>query len=150
VLKYLGRYTHRIAISNRRIVAITDKTVSFMWKDYADGNKQKTMTLSTTEFIRRFLLHVVPTGFVRIRHYGYLSNRSRKEKLDRCMQLLGIPTARPGSTEKEKQPRHWYDVLMQLTGKDPTICPLCGHGRMKTYREIPRGSPVESAATMAA
>jgi len=150
VLKYLGRYTHRIAISNSRIVALTDKTVSFAWKDYADGNKQKTMTLSITEFIRRFLLHVVPNGFVRIRHYGFLSNRNRKEKLDRCMKLLGIPTAGAGSPEKEEQSRHWYDLVMQLTGKDPTICPVCGHGRMKTYREIVRGSPVESADAMAA
>jgi hypothetical protein len=150
VLKYLGRYTHRIALSNNRIIEVTDKTVTFLWKDYADGNKQKAMTLSITEFIRRFLLHVVPNGFVRIRHYGFLSNRSSKEKLGRCMQLLGIPTARPDSTEKEKQTRHWYDVLMQLTGKDPTICPACGRGRMKTYREIPRGSPVESAHIMAA
>jgi hypothetical protein len=150
VLKYLGRYTHRIAISNSRIAAITDKTVSFAWKDYADGNKQKTMTLSKTEFIRRFMLHVVPNGFVRIRHYGFLSNRSRKEKLDRCMVLLGTPPVKDNSPEKEKQAGHWYDLIMQLTGKDPTLCPVCAVGHLKTCRELPRGFPAQSAGVVAA
>ena len=137
VLKYLGRYTHRVAIGNSRIVALSDKTVSFTWKDYADENKQKTMTLSIVEFIRRFLLHVIPKGFVRIRHYGFLSNHSKKESFVRCMKALGKnPVVR-----EEKPSRHWRDMAIRLTGKDPTICPVCNQGHMKTYREIPRSSP---------
>jgi hypothetical protein len=137
VLKYLGRYTHRVAIGNSRIVALSDRTVSFTWKDYADGNKQKTMTLSIVEFIRRFLLHVIPKGLVRIRHYGFLSNRSKKESFARCMKALGKnPVVR-----EEKPSRSWRDRAIRLTGKDPTICPVCNQGHMKTYREIPRSSP---------
>ena len=84
VLKYLARYTHRVAISNRRLVALEDGAVKFHWKDYAHGGGQKTMTLKATEFIRRFLLHVLPSGFVRIRHYGFLANRVCREKLALC------------------------------------------------------------------
>ena len=89
VLKYLARYTHRVAISNRRLVALEDGEVTFHWKDYAHGGGQKTMTLKATEFIRRFLLHVLPSGFVRIRHYGFLANRVCQEKLALCRALLG-------------------------------------------------------------
>lgn len=145
VLKYLGQYTHRIAISNRRIVAMNDKTVSFVWKDYAAGNKQKTMTLAIGEFIRRFLLHVVPNGFVRIRHYGFLSNRAKKDKLKLCSKILGNKPATEKPEEKDTS-RHWYDIFIRLTGKDPTLCPVCANGHMKTYREIPRGFlPLENA-----
>ena len=79
VLKYLARYTHRVAISNRRLISMADGRVTFEWKDYADGNQTKTMTLEAVEFIRRFLLHVLPSGFVHIRHFGFLANRNRKE-----------------------------------------------------------------------
>jgi putative transposase len=89
VLDYVGRYTHRVAIANQRLVAIADGQVSFRWKDYRDG-RQKTMTLTATEFIRRFLLHVLPDGFHRIRYYGFLGNRYRHEKLARCQHLLGM------------------------------------------------------------
>ena len=92
VLKYLARYTHRVAISNRRLVALEDGEVTFHWKDYAHGGGQKTMTLKATEFIRRFLLHVLPSGFVRIRHYGFLANRVCQEKLALCRALLGVET----------------------------------------------------------
>jgi hypothetical protein len=141
VLKYLGRYTHRVAIGNSRIVAISGKTVSFTWKDYADGNRQKTMTLTTVEFIRRFLLHVIPNGFVRIRHYGFLSNRSRKDKLERCMKILGNKPAAKEDQDQADKSRHWYDIVMHLTGKDPTICPVCNKGHMKTYSDILRSTP---------
>ena len=90
VLKYLARYTHRVAISNRRLVALEDGEVTFHWKDYAHGGGQKTMTLKAIEFIRRFLLHVLPSGFVRIRHYGFLANRVCREKLALCRALLGV------------------------------------------------------------
>src|SRR3954451_22371623 len=96
VLKYLARYTHRVAISNRRLVSSEDGEVTFQWKDYAHGGGQKTMTLKATEFIRRFLLHVLPSGFVRIRHYGFLANRVCQEKLALCRALLGAaPTPEP-------------------------------------------------------
>jgi len=90
VLKYLGRYTHRIAISNNRILNIQDGKVFFRWRDYADGNCLKTMTLQTDEFIRRFLLHVLPDRFVRIRHFGLLANRNRKDNIAACHKMLGV------------------------------------------------------------
>jgi hypothetical protein len=90
VLKYLARYTHRVAISNGRLVKVEENQVFFRWKDYADGNRQKVMALETVEFIRRFLLHVVPSGFVRIRHYGLMGNRVRAENLARCRTLLEL------------------------------------------------------------
>ena len=92
MLKYLARYTHRVAISNRRLIALEDGEVKFHWKDYAHGGGQKTMTLKATEFIRRFLLHVLPSGFVRIRHYGFLANRVCRERLALCRALLGVET----------------------------------------------------------
>lgn len=91
VLKYLARYTHRVAISNRRLLSIADGRVNFEWKNYADGNQTKTMGLEAVEFIRRFLLHVLPSGFVHIRHFGFLANRSRKKKLALCRSLLAAP-----------------------------------------------------------
>ena len=89
VLKYLARYTHRVAISNQRLLSLENGMVTFRWKDYAHGSRQSTMTLTATEFIRRFLLHVLPTSFVRIRYYGFLANRHRVENLARCRELLG-------------------------------------------------------------
>jgi hypothetical protein len=88
VLDYVGRYTHRVAISNNRLLDIEDGQVTFRWKDYRDGDAQKTMTLTAEEFIRRFLLHVLPPGLQRIRYYGFLGNRYRKEKLEQCRRLL--------------------------------------------------------------
>ncbi|MBY0458788.1 MAG: IS91 family transposase, partial [Gemmataceae bacterium] len=88
VLKYLARYTHRVAISNQRLVRMSDEAVSFRWKDYADGNRPKVLTVGGVEFVRRFLQHVLPGGFVRIRHFGFLANRHREEKLARCRALL--------------------------------------------------------------
>lgn len=135
VLKYLGRYTHRIAIANSRLVELTDTHVSFKWKDYTHGNKQKVMTLTHAEFIRRFLLHVVPKGFVRIRYFGFLSPAAKKEKLTRCMKLLGVKPLAPLSNDIDKKS---WDLLLELVGKDPLCCPLCGTGRMVPYREILR------------
>jgi hypothetical protein len=96
VLRYLGRYTHRVAISNHRLVAFDGHNVTFRWKDYARANKQRLMTVSAAEFIRRFLVHVLPKGFVRIRHFGFMSNYQRSSSLDLCRQLLGMaPVIRP-------------------------------------------------------
>ena len=88
VLRYLGRYTHRVAISNHRLLAFEQERVTFRWKDYAHGSKQGTMTLGANEFLRRFFLHVLPRGFVRIRHFGFLANRFRASRLALCRQLL--------------------------------------------------------------
>jgi hypothetical protein len=95
VLQYLARYTHRVAISNHRLIAFTDGMVTFRWKDYAHGNKKRKMTLSADEFLRRFLLHVLPRGFTRIRHFGFLANRRRGELLPYCRELLGQVQAIP-------------------------------------------------------
>ena len=91
VLQYRGRYTHRVAISNRRLLALEQGQVSFQWKDYRDGQKQKGMTLSAEEFIRRFLQHALPPGFQRFRYYGFLTNCHRAEKLELYRRLLATP-----------------------------------------------------------
>lgn len=105
VLKYLARYTHRVAISNRRLLSMAEGRVSFEYKDYAGGNQIKVMTLEATEFIRRFLLHVVPRGFVRIRQFGFLANRARRRKLALCCALLNTkpPERHPGTAEERQK-----------------------------------------------
>ena len=133
VLGYLGRYTHRVAIANHRILSMENGKVSFMWKDYADGSKQKVMTLDAFEFIRRFLLHVLPDGFVKIRHYGLLSNRNRKACLEICRTLLGVKEPDPAPSET------WQESLLRITGVDVTRCPLC-QGQMRR-KELGRGPP---------
>ncbi len=143
VVRYLGHYTHRIAISNSRILSIKDGKVSFLWKDYADNSKKKVMSLPIAEFIRRFLLHVVPHGFMRIRHYGILGNRCKAKMLEQCRKLLAEQagkTVEPEAVdEKEKkEKKEWHEVIQALTGKDPRICPFCGKGLMVEVREIPK------------
>jgi hypothetical protein len=120
VLKYLARYTHRVAISNRRLLSIENDCVRFEYKDYADGNQTEVMTLAATEFIRRFLLHILPSGFVRIRQFGFLSNRERRKKLASCRHLLGV-SALSGPVPVSKQ---------ESAEREPKICPACGCGRM--------------------
>ena len=129
VLNYLGRYTHRIAISNNRILDIQDGRVSFRWRDYSDGDKQKTMTLKADEFIRRFLLHVLPHRYVRIRHFGLLANRRRKDKIALCRELIG--SCKPVTKEKEK-PEPWQDQLLRICGIDINTCPVCKKGTIVT------------------
>jgi hypothetical protein len=134
VLKYLARYTHRVAISNSRILSIEDGKVAFQWKDYADGNTPKVMTLTATEFIRRFLLHVLPAGFVRIRQYGFLANRARGEKLALCRALLGVPTVRA-----ETMPRSNRDEDTQRPIRKS--CPICKTGYMIPLGLVPAAPP---------
>jgi hypothetical protein len=127
VLQYLGRYTHRIAISNNRILTDRDGNVSFLWRDYADDNRQKTMTLKADEFIRRFLLHVLPSRYVRIRHFGLLANRNRKDAITLCRKFLGSEiTETKENTSKET----WQEQLLRICGIDVTVCPVCQKGRM--------------------
>ena len=117
VLKYLARYVQRAAISNSRLLSLENGRVTFAWKDYADRNQNKTMTLDAVEFIRRFLLHVLPSGFVRIRYFGFLANRKRKEKLALCRGLL---PARQTATEPNTK-----------TGQqEPRRCPICKAGQL--------------------
>jgi hypothetical protein len=132
VLGYLGRYTHRVAIANSRLVELADGQVSFTWKDYRQDSRTKVMTLAADEFIRRFLQHTVPAGFHRIRHIGFLANCHRTEKLARCRQLLDVPPA----PDEQPVPRRWQDRLRELTGQDIEVCPCCG-GRMLTGRPMP-------------
>jgi hypothetical protein len=127
VLQYLGRYTHRIAISNNRILNMHDGEVSFRWRDYADGDTQKTMTVKADEFIRRFLLHVLPPRYVRIRHFGLLANRSCKDNIALCRELLG--DCKTITKEKDK-PETWQQQLLRICGIDVSICPVCKKGRM--------------------
>lgn len=127
VLQYLGRYTHRIAISNNRIIAIRDGKVSFLWRDYADGNRQKIMTLKADEFIRRFLVHVLPTRFVRIRHFGLLANRNRKDNISVCRNIIG---GHKPIIKKEVKPETWQELLLRICGIDVANCPVCQKGKM--------------------
>ena len=127
VLDYVGRYTHRVAISNNRLLDIAEGKVSFRYKDYRHDAQQKTMTLQAEEFIRRFLLHVLPEGFQRIRYYGFLANRYREHKLARCRKLLDMPAPEPPASELSKDYRDRYE---QLTGSSLWECPVCHQGRM--------------------
>jgi hypothetical protein len=132
VLDYLGRYTHRVAIANHRIVKVEDGLVTFNYRDRADGNKCKQQTIKAQEFIRRFLLHVVPDSYKRVRHFGFLANRCKKQDLRKCRELLGQspdPPAIPEETLQEK--------MLRLTGTDITECPHCRQGRMKRVMELP-------------
>jgi hypothetical protein len=137
VLDYVGRYTHRVAISNNRILNIDDEKVTFKWKDYRDDNAQKTMTLEADEFIRRFLLHVLPQGLQRIRYYGLLGNRHRQEKLEQCRKLLEMEPTTPAETDV-KAPSDYRDRYEALTGVSLHECPICHKGRMVTVEQITR------------
>jgi hypothetical protein len=134
VVDYLGRYTHRVALSNDRLVQMEDNRVSFRWRDSADNNTIKLLTLEPLEFIRRFLLHVLPSQFVKIRYYGILSHRSRKGKLLRCKKLLGVSTS---EEPKEGPKESWQDLLTRITGIDLRVCPYCGKGKMIQRETLP-------------
>jgi hypothetical protein len=125
VLRYLGAYTHRVAISNSRLVALSDGNVTFRWRDSAHGNKKRLMTLGVDVFLRRFLLHLLPPGFVRIRNFGFLANRNRATLLPLCLRLLGGSekrTAEPASSTTESPHSLWN-------------CPVCG-GTMRVVERL--------------
>lgn len=145
VLEYLGRYTHRVAISNNRLINFADDQVRFRWKDYRHESRPKVMQLAADEFIRRFLLHVLPSGFQRIRHYGFLANRYRAVKLERCRELLAEPAP---IIPVPDAPLDYRDRYQLLTGKSLRDCPKCGQGHMvciETFLPgtLPRGPPGE-------
>ena len=137
VLAYLGRYTHRVAIANSRLTGITDGHVSFTWKDYRHHGETRIMTLTANEFMRRFLLHTVPDGFHRIRHFGFLANGHRATKLALCRALLAAPPSEP------PLPQTYLERHRRLTGQDLDICPDCG-GPMQDRGPLPRRSPPRS------
>ena len=132
VLAYLGRYTHRVAIANSRLVRLEEGQVSFRWRDYRHHDKAKVMTLAASEFIRRFLLHTLPDGFHRIRHYGFLANGHRRTKLACCRQLLAASPPAPPIPAEDYRQRY-----QQLTGISLDICPCCG-GTMVPLGPLPR------------
>jgi hypothetical protein len=136
VLAYLARYTHRVAISNPRLVRLDGGRVSFTYKDYSQGGRLREMTLPVEEFIRRFLLHVLPESFVRIRYFGLLSNRHRKRNLARCRELLAGQSAAEVETPSAA-PEDWRARVIRLTGRDPTVCLVCGRGHLRRVEELP-------------
>ena len=133
VLDYLGRYTHRVALSNDRILNVQNGLVTFSYRDRRDKDRLKSMTLDAEEFIRRFLLHVLPDGFMRIRHFGFLANRTKKHALPQCRKLLGLNPALPQIPKRSAQ-----DLLRELTGIDLSRCPRCQKGTMIVVGELPR------------
>jgi hypothetical protein len=126
VLRYLGRYTHRVAISNHRLVALDHDRVTFRWNDRARGNPKRLMTLDVQEFLRRFLLHILPSGLMRIRHYGLLANATRREHLARCRQLIG--KTREDTAESESSSLHRRSE--QPLADSSTLCPRCQVGHL--------------------
>ena len=139
VLDYLGRYTHRVALSNERILSAHNGEVTFSYRDRKNHNRKKTMTLDAHEFIRRFLLHVIPKGLMRVRHFGFLANRS-KQRLSTCRQLLGLLPALP----KPPQPST-HELMLALTGIDLTRCPRCRKGTLIFRAKIPIAEPWNSS-----
>jgi len=132
VLEYLARYTHRVAIANSRIKSLKEGMVTFTAKD-RKKKRTETITITAVEFIRRFLLHSLPRGFVRIRHYGFLANRNRNEYLNTIRNLMGV------SAPLEKEIASLEEMMLQLTGTDITTCPCCSKGKMHFFAEIPKG-----------
>ena len=123
VIEYLGRYTHRVAISNNRIINIDNGKVTFKWRDYRDNKKEKIMVLDVNEFIRRFILHILPPRFMKIRHFGLLGNRNKTKKLTLCKSLTNTKVL----TKENISP---LELLKKITGKDFNLCPVCGIGHL--------------------
>ncbi len=137
VLKYLARYTHRVAISNRRLVELRNGRVSFRYKDYSDEERSKVLPLSSSEFIRRFLMHTLPSGFVRIRYYGFLANRHRNERLEKCRDLLGVTSVPASTTQESKMPAENTDPA-----PSPKTCPVCGRQSLAIIDVVPPTRPL--------
>ena len=144
VIEYLGRYTHKVAISNHRIVSIDDDKVSFTYKDYADGSQQKTMTLEATEFLRRFCLHLLPRGFRKIRYYGFMAN-VHSALLQVQQQEMGIVV----QTTKEIKQLSWQVIAKQKLNYDAGLCPCCKKGMMVTLFHFKANAPPDAASLQA-
>jgi hypothetical protein len=135
LLDYLGRYVHRVALSNDRILSVDNGEVTFTYRDREDNNRLKPVKLDVDEFTRRFLLHILPRRFMRIRHFGFLGNRSKK-LLSRCRELLGLNPDLPAITKKSTQ-----ELMLQLTGIDITRCPRCKVGTLAFLARLPACRP---------
>lgn len=135
VVEYLGRYTHRVAISNNRIISMKDGMVTFKWRDYKDSSQWKTMCVSAQEFIRRFLIHILPDQFMKIRHYGFMSSRNKSAKLLLCKKLTKTPLI-------ERLKLSTVDLLLKLSGKDISRCPHCAAGKMRKHSIIEKPPPL--------
>lgn len=138
VIEYLGRYTHRIAISNHRIVQIEDGKVSFRYKDYKQNNTQQVLTVSAEDFIRRFMQHTLPARYVRIRYYGIMANRNKRDYLANCLEYYNLEPKEP----EEELP--WYERMLKVTGVDVYCCPGCRKGKLfplEEYRTRTHGPP---------
>jgi hypothetical protein len=131
VIEYLGRYTHRVAISNNRILSIKDGKVTFKWRDYRDNNTEKIMTITAEEFIRRFVMHILPKKFVKIRHFGLLANRNKTIKLRKLQANMSF------KIKSQFKDMKTVEIINLIIGRDVTRCPCCGKGTMKTIRIIP-------------
>lgn len=135
VLRYLGRYTHRIAIGNERLVALQDGLVTFRYRDRKRGDERRLLSLQASHFVERFLLHVLPRGFVRVRHFGLQANGRRSRLIARARQLLHSPAPpQPDKTHRES----WQDLYRRLTGREPARCPYCDHGTLRPVT-LPNG-----------
>lgn len=134
VVQYLGRYTHRIAISNTRIVSMDEHTVTITVRDYKSKSQTKTLTMEGVEFIRRFLMHILPKGFVKIRYYGLLANRNKKTKLALSRKLTCSPTYEP-----KFEGLNTIEILCILVGRDVTVCPVCGEGKLRVVHSLSPG-----------
>ena len=135
MLEYLGRYTHRVAITNNRIIAINDGRVRFNYRDRSDDNKEKELTLSAQEFIHRFLLHVLPRGFTKIRYYGFLAHASKKTCIEVIRTLIN-----PSATYAQKFVESVQEMMLRLAGVDICCCPQCGEGEMLYLKPISRSA----------
>ena len=132
MLEYLGRYTHRVAITNNRILSIEGGEVTFKYRDRSDENKVKALTLKATEFIRRYLLHILPRGFMKIRYFGFLGHANKKVSIP-LLRLLIDPKAKIAIKLAETV----QEMMMRLTGVDLSLCPECGKGKMVYIEELP-------------
>lgn len=150
VINYLGRYTHRVAISNYRILKMDKDFVLFSYRDRKDNNKQKTLRLPVVDFMKRFLLHVLPKRFMKIRYYGFLASAVKKEMITLCRSFLEAVNLEHIEEETSKESGNWIDLIRRVTGKDPTQCPDCKEGHMRIEHGIscdigPPGKDLKSA-----
>jgi ASC-1-like (ASCH) protein len=141
VLEYLGRYTHRVALSNNRIISLKDGKVTIELRNRKTGTRE-TVHLDAVEFIRRFMQHILPSGFMKIRHYGFLANRYKKEKVADLRQKLGLTPGLPKKPQKTIP-----EMMMDLTGKDITLCPVCSKETLVPMAELPNIRKIQKAQT---
>ena len=141
VLRYLGQYTHRIAISNHRLVSKESRQVTFRYKDRADDNKQKTMTLDAVDFLLRFLTHILPNGYMRIRYFGLLANCVREKAIASCREHLDDHHHSASDVSQEPEEQTWQQLLERVTGIDVTLCPVCKIGHLFPREPIPKTEP---------